>query len=113
MKAHIDGRDVQLKVEDAYQRLDGAIKKTKTTGTDRPVVRYMSGWVPKPKPSKKGSTNKVSPAKKPAAKKPAAKPTLPEDLSEMTLKDLKALATEIELPGRSTMTKTDLVKAMS
>jgi hypothetical protein len=112
MKVTIDGRDVQVNVEKAYQRLDGAIKKTKTTGTDRPVVRYMSGWVPEPKPSKKRSTNKVSPAKNPPKSK-IVELTLPEDLNDMTLKDLKKLAAEIDLAGRSTMSKKDLVKAMS
>jgi hypothetical protein len=55
------------------------------------------------------------------AEKPAKKPkkpkkqsaTLPEDLNEMSFKDLRALAAEIDLPGRSTMTKKDLVKSMS
>lgn len=112
MMVSIDGRDVQVKVEKAYQRLDGAIKKTKTTGTDRPVVRYMSGWVPEPKPSKKESTNKASPAKNPPKKK-VVELTLPEDLNDLSLKDLKKLAAEIDLPGRSHMNKRDLVKALS
>ncbi len=101
-KTHIDKRDVQLKVENAYQRPDGAIKKTKDTGADKPVMRYVSNWMTQAKPKEK------------AAKKPAAKPAaLPEDLNEMSLKDLKAIATELDIPGRSSMDKKQLVKALS
>ncbi len=52
---------------------------------------------------------------KKAPKKKAAKKAepLPDDLGEMSLKDLKSLAAEMDVPGRSSMNKKQLVKALS
>ncbi len=52
-------------------------------------------------------------AKKAPRKKAAKKvEPLPDDLGEMSLKDLKSLAAEMDIPGRSSMNKKQLVKAL-
>ncbi len=66
----------------------------------------MSYWQEKQAAERTGK----KPAKKTTKKQSA---TLPEDLNEMSFKDLRKLAAEIDLPGRSTMTKKDLVKSMT
>lgn len=52
---------------------------------------------------------------KKAPRKKAAKKAdpLPDDLSEMSLKDLRSIAAEMGIEGRSSMSKKQLVKALS
>ncbi len=50
--------------------------------------------------------------KKPKKTTKKATAALPDDLSEMTLKDLKKLAAEVGIEGRSSMDKKQLVKAL-
>jgi hypothetical protein len=109
-----DGRLFRLTEEKAYRRSDGVIKKTKDTGqfTFEPVVRYHSNWMSADQVPKKPAAKKPA-AKKPAAKKPAKKEAaLPDDLSELSLKDLRKLAAEVGVEGRSSMDKNQLVKAL-
>ncbi len=51
--------------------------------------------------------------KKTTKKKAKKAEPLPDDLSEMSLKDLKSLAVEMDVPGRSSMNKKQLVKVLS
>lgn len=81
----VDGKTVELTVEEAFARPDGVIKKT----NDRfytPVRRLVSQWF---------------------------YPPTKDDLKGLTKKELLAIAVEMKLEGRSALSKAQLIEALT
>ena len=81
----VDGKTVELTVEEAFARPDGVIKRTNDRGYVQ-VKRLVSQWFYPPSSA---------------------------DLENLTKKDLLKIAVKMKLEGRSSMDKAALIKALT